>query len=111
MRSIHGLCVSPAQTEGVGNTSLIVAGTVIATAALLALLNRALYPTPPKKRRSPLQTVLPRLSQDELDKLLYKPDHFPGARDVETPVCLSAISTANLPPNPHSTSANISQPL
>ncbi|KAK4156863.1 Alpha/Beta hydrolase protein [Chaetomidium leptoderma] len=73
-----------AQTEA-GNTGLIVAGTAIATATLLAALRAYLWPTPPKIARSPLRTLLPGLSQDEFNKLEYKPDNFPGARDVETP--------------------------
>ncbi|KAH6853412.1 Alpha/Beta hydrolase protein [Chaetomium sp. MPI-CAGE-AT-0009] len=72
------------QAQG-DKTALIVAGTAIATAALLSLLRSYLWPTQPKVIRSPLRTLLPRLSQDEFDKLEYKPDNFPGARDVETP--------------------------
>jgi hypothetical protein len=78
--------LAPAQTGSGDNTGLIVAATVVATVALLSLFNRLLWPTQPKRIRSPLHTVLPTLSQDERDKLVYKPDSFPGARDVETPV-------------------------
>lgn len=85
MSSLYRLGLWPAQTGSVG-TGLIVAGTAIATATLLSLLHSFLWPTQPKIVRSPLRTVLPKLSQDELDQLEYKPDHFPGARDVETPV-------------------------
>ncbi|KAJ4290695.1 hypothetical protein N0V88_006443 [Collariella sp. IMI 366227] len=67
------------------NTGIIVASTAIATAALLTVLRNYLWPTQPKVLRSPLRTVLPNLSHDELQKLDYKPDNFPGARDVETP--------------------------
>jgi hypothetical protein len=73
------------QADG-DNTGLIVSGTAIATAAVLSLLRSYLWPTQPKVIRSPLRTLLPRLSQDEFDNLEYKPDNFPGARDVETPV-------------------------
>jgi hypothetical protein len=73
------------ETEGT-NTGLIVAGTAIATTALLSLLRNYLWPTPPKIDPSPLRTILPKLSPAELEKLEYKPDNFPGARDVETPV-------------------------
>jgi hypothetical protein len=73
------------ETEG-SSTGLIVAGTAIATTALLSLLRNYLWPTPPKIDPSPLRTILPKLSPAELDKLEYKPDNFPGARDVETPV-------------------------
>jgi hypothetical protein len=68
------------------NTGLIVASTAIATATILSLLRSYLWPTPPKVVSSPLRSVLPKLSQEEFDKLEYKPDNFPGARDVETPV-------------------------
>jgi hypothetical protein len=34
---------------------------------------------------SPLKTVIPYLSKAQIDGLAYKPDHFPGARIVETP--------------------------
>jgi hypothetical protein len=70
---------------GTDSTGLIVASTAIATAAVLSLLRSYLWPTPPKIDRSPLRTVLPTLSPDELNRLEYKPDSFPGARDVETP--------------------------
>ncbi|KAL2258256.1 hypothetical protein VTK26DRAFT_8518 [Humicola hyalothermophila] len=74
----------PAQT-GIGNPSLTAAGTAIATVAMLSLVRRLLWPTPPKTLHSPLRTVVSGLSQDEIAKLDYKPDIFPGARDVETP--------------------------
>src|ERR1700753_663082 len=34
---------------------------------------------------SPLKATLPGLSSQELSALAYKPDYFPGARDVNTP--------------------------
>ena len=77
----------PAQL-GTGNPGLIVTSTAIATAVVLSVIRRYLWPTPPKVIRSPLRTVISGLSQDEVAKLEYKSDHFPGARDVETPVCL-----------------------
>ncbi|KAK4042433.1 Alpha/Beta hydrolase protein [Parachaetomium inaequale] len=83
MSFINRLGLGP-QAHG-DNTGLIVAGTAIATATLLSLLRSYLWPTPPKIVSSPLRSVLPKLSQDEFDKLEYKPDNFPGARDVETP--------------------------
>lgn len=73
------------ETEGT-STGLVAASTAIATTALLSLLRAYLWPTPPQIDPSPLRTILPKLSQAELDKLEYKPDNFPGARDVETPV-------------------------
>ncbi|KAK0631839.1 Alpha/Beta hydrolase protein [Immersiella caudata] len=70
---------------GSGNTTVIVVTTAIATTAALSLLKRYLWRTHPPIIPSPLHTLLPRLSQTELDKLEYKPDAFPGARDVVTP--------------------------
>ncbi|KAK4181027.1 putative hydrolase [Triangularia setosa] len=67
------------------NTPLVVALTASITSITLVILNRVLYPPLPKLLRSPLKTVLPTLPKDELEKLEYKPDTFPGARDVETP--------------------------
>lgn len=86
------------QADG-DNTGLIVAGTAIATATVLSLLRGYLWPTQPKVICSPLRSVLPRLSQDEFDKLEYKPDDFPGARDVETPVRDPVSPSLNNPPN------------
>ena len=85
------------QAEG-DNTGLIVAGTAIATATILSLLRSYLWLTPPKIVSSPLRSVLPKLSQDEFDKLEYKPDNFPGARDVETPVS-TPFSPSQITPN------------
>ena len=34
---------------------------------------------------SPLVTLLPKLSNDQVARLPYPPDFFPGARDVDTP--------------------------
>ena len=34
---------------------------------------------------SPRKTLLPKLSADQVSRLPYSPDYFPGARDVETP--------------------------
>ncbi|OAA54730.1 alpha beta hydrolase family [Niveomyces insectorum RCEF 264] len=62
-----------------------VAATAVATAALLAISCRALYPRHAKAIASPLRTVLPKLSPDQVARLDYTPDAFPGARDVSTP--------------------------
>lgn len=67
------------------NTAAIIASTALATIATLSLLRLALYPRHPKILKSPLRTVIPSLTPAELDALDYKPDAFPGARDVETP--------------------------
>jgi hypothetical protein len=34
---------------------------------------------------SPLKTSLPNLTPEEISRLPYPPDYFPGARDVDTP--------------------------
>jgi hypothetical protein len=34
---------------------------------------------------SPLRAILSNLSSQEISALAYKPDYFPGARDVDTP--------------------------
>lgn len=68
------------------STAVIVATTAVATTAIITILRHALYPTWRQKTfPSPLQTTLPKLG-DEASKLDYKPDAFPGARDVPTPV-------------------------
>jgi len=66
-------------------TTAIVASAVVATTVVLSLLKRALWPKHPKIMPSPLNTVLPYMSTDEVDRLEYKPDAFPGSRDVATP--------------------------
>lgn len=65
--------------------SFVVATTVVATFAIFITLRRYLYPKHPKVIPGPLKTVIPNLSQDEIYKLDYTPNYFPGARDVETP--------------------------
>ncbi|KAJ9164599.1 Protein phosphatase methylesterase 1 [Coniochaeta hoffmannii] len=73
-------------TPGLGTTALIASTAAVATIATLSLLRLALYPRHPNKTlKSPLHTVIPSLTPAELDALDYKPDAFPGARDVPTP--------------------------
>ncbi|RYO77799.1 hypothetical protein DL766_001303 [Monosporascus sp. MC13-8B] len=68
-----------------GTTSVIVT-TVLATIALQSLIRYALWPSSkPKVIPGPLATYIPKLSQDELKKVTYHPDYYPGARDVTTP--------------------------
>ena len=73
-------------TGGLASTGLVIAGTAIATVVLSWFLRTYLWPAQPSIVRSPLRTLLPTLSPEEFAKLEYKPDNFPGARDVETPV-------------------------
>ncbi|KAH8890843.1 alpha/beta-hydrolase [Thozetella sp. PMI_491] len=67
------------------NTTVTVAATIVAIAALMSFLKYSLWPGKPKVIPGPLHTVVAKLPKDELDKLDYKPDAFPGARDVATP--------------------------
>ncbi|KAK0731229.1 putative alpha/beta hydrolase family protein [Lasiosphaeris hirsuta] len=52
---------------------------------MLTLLRQVLWPARRKIIPSPLHTVIPHLSKLEAGRLEYKPDEFPGARDVVTP--------------------------
>jgi hypothetical protein len=72
-------------TLTVATATGLVATTAIATTLLLALSGQLLWPRWPRVMASPLRTRL-RTKIDE--SLVYTPDQFPGARDVQTPVCL-----------------------
>ncbi|KAK7952100.1 Alpha/Beta hydrolase protein [Apiospora aurea] len=67
------------------NTTAIVATTIVTTVACLSLFRHSLYPRRKQILPGPLTTSLPYLTKDEIKDLPYQPDHFPGARDVETP--------------------------
>ncbi|UNI14454.1 hypothetical protein JDV02_001083 [Purpureocillium takamizusanense] len=67
------------------SATVLVTTTAIATASLLVLARATLWPRKQRVLRSPLRTVLPRASSEELQGLVYRPDEFPGARDVDTP--------------------------
>ncbi len=84
-------------TGGPANTGLVIAGTAIATLTLSWFLRTYLWPAQPSIVRSPLRTVLPTLSPEEFAKLEYKPDNFPGARDVETPVSPTHVVLCRFP--------------
>lgn len=58
----------------------------VATLAVFLGLRRYLYPRHPSVIPGPLKTALPGLAKDEIERLDYRPDAFPGARDVVTPV-------------------------
>ncbi|GKT42351.1 serine O-succinyltransferase [Colletotrichum spaethianum] len=66
-------------------TVAIVATTVVATLSFLSLARLGLYPKWGTAIPNPLRTKIPTLAGDEVKKLPYQPDSFPGARDVETP--------------------------
>lgn len=83
------------------HTALLLAtSTAIATVGVLFVARAALWPRPQKILRNPLTTVFPRASPRDLEGLVYRPDQFPGARDVDTPVsvfwslfcCSNAVS-------------------
>ncbi|KXJ95310.1 Alpha/Beta hydrolase protein [Microdochium bolleyi] len=58
---------------------------MVATIALLSLSRYALWPQRERIIRGPVSTAFPRISKAERDMIIYKHDHFPGGRDVETP--------------------------
>lgn len=66
--------------------AVTITATAVATATLLLLARSALRPRWGKALPSPLKTTIPRLPSDEVERLVYQPDAFPGARDVDTPV-------------------------
>ncbi|KAI0176232.1 alpha/beta-hydrolase [Hypoxylon sp. FL1284] len=70
--------------EGSRSTALI-ATTVVTTVTLISLARYALWPTKRAIIPGPLTTRFPKLSKAEIDKIPYKHDLFPGARDVVTP--------------------------
>ena len=89
----HLASTHPEQAEP--SMALLVATTVVTTVAvtvsLVSFLNYTLWPKRPKIIEGPLHSVVARLPKHEVDKLHYKPDAFPGARDVSTPVCSATL--------------------
>ncbi|CAJ0553534.1 Ff.00g120460.m01.CDS01 [Fusarium sp. VM40] len=66
--------------------ALVVTTTVFSTIVFLALARTLLYPVQPKTLRNPLKEgVYDKSNADKVKNLVYQPDQFPGARDVETP--------------------------
>ncbi|KHN96249.1 Alpha/beta hydrolase fold-1 [Metarhizium album ARSEF 1941] len=65
--------------------AVVATAAAVATASLVAVAKTTLWPARKRVLPSPLKTVLPRASREELRGLVYLPDAFPGARDVETP--------------------------
>ncbi|GAP91689.1 putative alpha beta hydrolase family protein [Rosellinia necatrix] len=72
-------------SPGESTTTAVVATTVVATLVLASLTRLALWPGKPQIIPGALTTTVPKLSKEELAKVVYKIDHFPGARDVVTP--------------------------
>ncbi|KAL6804711.1 hypothetical protein GGI42DRAFT_342126 [Trichoderma sp. SZMC 28013] len=65
-------------------TAVAVTTTAVAT-TLLIFARSALWPRWGKALPNPLKTAIPGTPKDEIDGLVYRPDAFPGARDVDTP--------------------------
>ncbi len=70
----------------VTSTAVIVATTVLAAIPLVYFIRALLNPLRPSVLLSPLKTLLPRMPAEERAAMPYGPDHFPGSRDVQTPV-------------------------
>jgi hypothetical protein len=85
MGSTSELWQDVCQAQPTSQTALIVGTTVVTTLAIFVSLRSVLWPARQRRHASPLHTLLPHLSKPDFDKLLYKPDAFPGARDVSTP--------------------------
>lgn len=79
--------------------ALVVTTTVFSTIVFLALARTLLYPVQPKTLRNPLKEgVYDKSNADKVKNLVYQPDQFPGARDVETPVTISPhVSYLDMP--------------
>ena len=60
--------------------------TVAVTLSLLCAAHFCLYPVRRAVIPGPLGTSMPRLSKAAAAALVYRPDMYPGARDVSTPV-------------------------
>lgn len=68
------------------STAAIITATAIATTAFLAFGKASLWPRRAKVLPNPLKTLVSASSENFHKGLVYKPDQFPGARDVQTPV-------------------------
>jgi len=67
-----------------GSTAIIIT-TALATIAAVTISRFVFEEKKVKIIKSPVATLLPRLSQAEKDALPYPPDSYPGARDVDSP--------------------------
>ncbi|KAI3328913.1 alpha/beta-hydrolase [Xylariaceae sp. AK1471] len=81
MDSVTKCLNSPSESTAIA----VVATTVVTTLALVSFTRLALWPRKRQIIRGALTTSVPKLSEEELAKVAYRPDHFPGARDVVTP--------------------------
>lgn len=82
---------SRAYPEWPASPIVIAATATVVTAATLVLAREVLWPKWARVLRSPLKTTLPYMRKEDIADLVYQPDQFPGARDVETPVSFGKI--------------------
>lgn len=82
MDALGGCAAGDTTASGALPGSLAIATTL----TVVGLSLYALLPSRPKFIRGPLTTKIPTMSEAEIAKVTYTPDHFPGARDVATPV-------------------------
>lgn len=80
------------------STALVVTASALATATVYALAKAALWPRHAKVLPGPLKTAAVQGSGNGARDLVYQPDHFPGARDVATPVSPSRRYLSPRPP-------------
>ncbi|XXG94602.1 hypothetical protein Hte_000859 [Hypoxylon texense] len=73
------------EAPGESGSTAVIATTIVTTVTLISLARFALWPRKRTVIPGPLTTSIPKLSKDEIDKIPYKTDFFPGARDVVTP--------------------------
>jgi len=81
---------------------LVAGASAAATLTLVTLAKLALQspPPPPSKVTPSPRRKVEALSKDDVDRLPYPPDVFPGARDVDSSVSLSFILPFFLLPHP-----------
>ena len=72
--------------DAMPSTAAIATSAALVTATALIISREFLWPRWARVLKSPLRTVLPSMSAEDTKSLVYQPDQFPGARDVETPV-------------------------
>lgn len=68
--------------------TILVGVTVLTTLAVITASRRIFREEKVKIIKGPVTTLLPKLTEAEKALLPYPPDALPGARDVESPVCL-----------------------
>lgn len=86
MEAVNCSAQPPGAVAATSSTLSIVTATLLVTLTTMYVLRRTFTLVRQPVEPSPLRTVIPRLSKDELERLEYRPDELPGARDVMTPV-------------------------